>query len=1098
MDDLAALAALLPDNVKRKIVSAAAADGASAVAATPRSPRGAAPSAGAAVPPGAAATAIARRRLVLPLLGDARACVLDGALSEGEAQARARRAPLLAAGGAPAPLRRTRLRRRRRRRAPQAVAAAAEAWLAARGRRPGMGAAAAGGRWADAAARGDVASWASADELAAGGAPLLAAAVAMLDGLRSQLQQQGYDVGGRVSVQVACYPGGGARYVRHADASAAVPGRSVTALLYLNLGWDPQRDGGALALYNAAHATHGDSGGGGEPLGHLRGEPATLVAPLAGRVLVFEAGLQHEVLPAHRHRYSITAFFYAAGGAGSGGGAGAAGEGGEGGERGGAALPLAAAPPLPAPRAPPPGGPAAPRIFVSVASFRDPETQWTLRDLFRQAARPERVTVGVVWQVDPDADAHLTRVAGGASTAPFRHQVREARLHWRAAAGPVAARALAAALWGGEEFVLQVDAHMRFARHWDELCLQQLAAAQAAAGSARVSLSTYPPGYSGDGAAAAAPEDAPATLLCASGFDGDGLLRIRARTLRRRPAGPVPSLFWAAGFSFASSAWLAEVPYCPHLPHLFFGEESYMLARMATRGWRVAAPALPLAFHQWERSARAASYQGSGCVDAAARAASQARVLQVLRGEAAGGAGGGAPEPAPAPAAAPPCEADWAPGGVWGLGTAVSLAEFEAACGVSWAARRVSERARHGGLDPGAFEPAGEELGELGGGAGRLHSISGDSLADLAVALSPVQWVEAAVLKAWELAGLALRLWTYLRFGWLWLAQAARLALYALFLLPGFLQMIHYYATSPRVTRGVAYGRKPRQALDLYLPKTAGAGGAALPVVVFVTGGAWTIGYRAWGALLGRRLCDAGVITACLDYRNFPQGSALDMLEDVNTGIAWVLRKIERRGGDPERVWLVGQSAGGQLAMRALLSQAAQAATGAAVLGGAPLWHPAALAGFVGVSGAYDLEGLAAHLHARGLYKELLDTIMSVDGRVAYELLSPLHAARAAPPGVAAFMPPVLLLHGTADKSVPASSSLLLSDALSAAGVASHVALLPGKTHTDLLLEDGLGGGRDVLTDTILACVTQREEVSDHPSMCPRGLVRLASAVCPF
>lgn len=58
------------------------------------------------------------------------------------------------------------------------------------------------------------------------------------------------------------------------------------------------------------------------------------------------------------------------------------------------------------------------------------------------------------------------------------------------------------------------------------------------------------------------------------------------------------------------------------------------------------------------------------------------------------------------------------------------------------------------------------------------------------------------------------------------------------------------------------------------------------------------------------------------------QGSALDMLEDVNTGIAWVQRKVERYGGDPERVWLVGQSAGGQLAMLALLSQAAQAATG--------------------------------------------------------------------------------------------------------------------------------------------------------------------------
>lgn len=371
-----------------------------------------------------------------------------------------------------------------------------------------------------------------------------------------------------------------------------------------------------------------------------------------------------------------------------------------------------------------------------------------------------------------------------------------------------------------------------------------------------------------------------------------------------------------------------------------------------------------------------------------------------------------------------------------------------------------------------------------------------DSLADLNIPLSPGQALERLLLESWMVAGLALKLWSYLGLGWKWLVQVYRLVLYALFLLPGFLQMIYYYYTSPSVKRSVIYGRKPRQRLDLYVPKNAEAG--ELPVVIFVTGGAWTIGYKAWGALLGRRLCEAGVIVACLDYRNFPQGSALDMLEDVNTGIAWVLRKVQRYGGNPDQVWLVGQSAGGQLAMLALLSQAAQAATGQAVLGGAPLWHPSCLSGFVGVSGAYDLEGLAAHLHRRGLYKNLLDTIMSIDGQVAYELLSPLHAARNPPPNLAAFMPPVLLMHGTTDKSVPVASSLLLSDALTAAGVESSVQLLPGKTHTDLLLEDALGGGRDVLSDSILACITGREDVSDHPSMCPKLLVRLAGCVCPF
>ena len=51
-------------------------------------------------------------------------------------------------------------------------------------------------------------------------------------------------------------------------------------------------------------------------------------------------------------------------------------------------------------------------IFVSIAAYRDPECQWTMRDLFRQAEEAELVTVGVVWQIDAVADAAFVRVAG--------------------------------------------------------------------------------------------------------------------------------------------------------------------------------------------------------------------------------------------------------------------------------------------------------------------------------------------------------------------------------------------------------------------------------------------------------------------------------------------------------------------------------------------------------------------------------------------------------------------------------------------------------------------------------------------------------------
>lgn len=224
-------------------------------------------------------------------------------------------------------------------------------------------------------------------------------------------------------------------------------------------------DSGATACTAAGTAANASEGCE-PPAGYLHGEPALLVAPLAGRLLVFNSRLPHEVLPAQRHRYSITAFFYRGKqeepAAETAAGAEAA-----------AAAPLVtagiatdtvlqahAAAPEAAPRQA--AGPEAaacqsvaevmvgaasaadhcsacdagersqtcsasagplPRIFVSIAAFRDEECQWTLRDLFIKAAQPQRVFVGVVWQVDPQADHAFTRMAGGGRTAQFQQQV---------------------------------------------------------------------------------------------------------------------------------------------------------------------------------------------------------------------------------------------------------------------------------------------------------------------------------------------------------------------------------------------------------------------------------------------------------------------------------------------------------------------------------------------------------------------------------------------------------------------------------------------------------------------------------------------------
>jgi SM-20-related protein len=95
---------------------------------------------------------------------------------------------------------------------------------------------------------------------------------------------------GHFDLQLAHYPGGGARYVRHRDAFPGQSNRRVTAIYYANPGWRPEH-GGLLRLYP---------------------EDAPLdITPTLDRLVVFlSEQLEHEVLPAHAPRLALTAWFY--------------------------------------------------------------------------------------------------------------------------------------------------------------------------------------------------------------------------------------------------------------------------------------------------------------------------------------------------------------------------------------------------------------------------------------------------------------------------------------------------------------------------------------------------------------------------------------------------------------------------------------------------------------------------------------------------------------------------------------------------------------------------------------------------------------------
>ncbi|KAK9118851.1 hypothetical protein Scep_016944 [Stephania cephalantha] len=358
--------------------------------------------------------------------------------------------------------------------------------------------------------------------------------------------------------------------------------------------------------------------------------------------------------------------------------------------------------------------------------------------------------------------------------------------------------------------------------------------------------------------------------------------------------------------------------------------------------------------------------------------------------------------------------------------------------------------------------------------------------------------VEHAAAETFLLTSLSFTLLRYLGVGYRWISKLLALGFYAFLLMPGFLQVGYYYFFSSQVRRSIVYGDQPRNRLDLYLPKNDDG---PKPVVAFVTGGAWIIGYKAWGSLLGQRLAERDVIVACIDYRNFPQGTISDMVQDVSEGISFVCNNIADYGGDPNRVYLVGQSAGAHIAACALLEQSMKESREEEGIS----WSVSQIKAYFGISGGYNILNLVNHFHQRGLYRSIFLSIM--EGEESLKKFSPeVMVQDPSTTNAVALLPPIVLIHGSVDYSIPSDASKTFTYALRTAGVQADLILYDGKTHTDLFIQDPLRGGRDELVEDILGYIhagdvealAKDAMASTGRRLVPELILSLASKISPF
>ena len=231
---------------------------------------------------------------------------------------------------------------------------------------------------------------------------------------------------------------------------------------------------------------------------------------------------------------------------------------------------------------------------------------------------------------------------------------------------------------------------------------------------------------------------------------------------------------------------------------------------------------------------------------------------------------------------------------------------------------------------------------------------------------------------------------------------------------------------APVVTREITYTTTDGVAsqLDVYQNGTSPA-----PVLVYFHGGSWTTGARPKAASSFRGFLDLGFSVVSVDYRLSGVAPAPAAVQDARCAMAWAKANAERFHFDTTRIVAYGTSAGGQLALMTAmlpapwehdLPQCRNLPRVAAVL---DYYAPA------------DVPGFAAK--STNTRKWLGD---GPAGEAMGRMLSPLGYVHDG-------LPPVMIVHGDADPTVPYEQSVRLRDALIAAGVRTRMYTVPGGLH---------------------------------------------------
>lgn len=222
-------------------------------------------------------------------------------------------------------------------------------------------------------------------------------------------------------------------------------------------------------------------------------------------------------------------------------------------------------------------------------------------------------------------------------------------------------------------------------------------------------------------------------------------------------------------------------------------------------------------------------------------------------------------------------------------------------------------------------------------------------------------------------------------------------------------------------TRDVPYASGERHTLDVYSPtRTA----EPAPVIVFFYGGGWETGNKAMYRFVGAALAARGIVVVIPDYRLYPAVQFPAFVQDAAAAVAWVHVNAKHFGGDRRRLFLMGHSAGAQIATLLALNPEYLRAAG--------LPRQGDVCGVIGLAGPYDFLPFDAALQA---------VFGPADN---WPRSQPINY-------VTAEAPPMLLLVGGSDGTVNPGNTLRLAARLHAAGAQVESDVYRGVTHMAII-----------------------------------------------